>query len=202
MSEASFRNHSPGFVNPKSDEELVEISLNSDTEEDRVEHFQHFHNSQLIEIEPVFPPQKTSVDLTSFIDSDQTSTSPKSGSPGFFSETACQDLDNDEDFDEDLKFNLDLADEMRRQCTILSPSLVRAITSDIEEIRRSLSSANPSPPCTTNLLNLLPPKQHTLSSATAITTAPAAHQVDQPSEQDCLFGGKQNGSKKRGSMSR
>uniref|UniRef100_A0A0V0JAE4 Protein lin-10 n=2 Tax=Schistocephalus solidus TaxID=70667 RepID=A0A0V0JAE4_SCHSO len=40
---------------------------------------------------------------------------------------------------DDLKFNEKLAIELREQCSLLSPSVVRAITSDIEDIKRSLT---------------------------------------------------------------
>ncbi|VDN19652.1 unnamed protein product [Dibothriocephalus latus] len=40
---------------------------------------------------------------------------------------------------DDLKFNEKLATELRDQCSLLSPSVVRAITSDIEDIKRSLT---------------------------------------------------------------
>ncbi|BHF58239.1 Amyloid-beta A4 precursor protein-binding A member 1 [Sparganum proliferum] len=40
---------------------------------------------------------------------------------------------------DDLKFNEELATELREQCSLLSPSVVRAITSDIEDIKRSLT---------------------------------------------------------------
>ncbi|VUZ56164.1 unnamed protein product, partial [Hymenolepis diminuta] len=52
-----------------------------------------------------------------------------------------QDSNRDDVDDDDLKFNEELANSIRHQCSLFSPSLVRAINSDIKEIKRSLNAS-------------------------------------------------------------
>ncbi len=144
------------FLNQDAPSEFVEISLDSENEDQGRGPFAKLYHDQtsLIEIEPVFPSHLTQP-IEAFFESAHTPSSTRSTSPVHAPpiSSTFQDLDNDE-VDEDLRFNEELANEMRHQCTLLSPSLVRAITSDIEEIKRSLSTTGV--PKKTALPDLLP----------------------------------------------
>ncbi|VDM32859.1 unnamed protein product [Hydatigera taeniaeformis] len=133
------------FVNEVSLDDFVEIPLVSDGESDTSERcsiaISQDEKHSLIELEPVFPPQPDSHSaIQAFFESTYTP-SPKRYASNIHSPvggTGCQDLDVDV---EDLKFNEDLANAMRYQCSLFSPSLVRAINSDIKEIKRSLATS-------------------------------------------------------------
>ncbi|VDD76383.1 unnamed protein product [Mesocestoides corti] len=146
------------FVNEVTAEEFVEIPLFSDAEHDGEDVCPNLARidpqPSLVEVECIYPPHSESRPESQIY-----CESPKSvisDSQSAFNDANCLNLDNEE-VGEDLKLNEGLAYEMQYQCTLLSPSLVRAITSDIEEIKRSLAKANAS----NNTMPDLLPKQGT-----------------------------------------
>lgn len=133
------------FVNEVPLDDFVEIPLVSDGESDTSERCSNAilqdEKRSLIELEPVFPPQSDSHSAIQAFFEPTYTPSPKRYASNLRSPvdgTSCQDLDGDVD---DFKFNEDLANAVRYQCSLFSPSLVRAINSDIKEIKRSLTTS-------------------------------------------------------------
>ncbi|VDK40620.1 unnamed protein product [Taenia asiatica] len=133
------------FVNEVPVDDFVEIPLVSDGEIDTSERCPNAipqEKRSLVELEPVFPPQSDSHSAIQAFFEPTYTPSPKRYTSNLCSPvdgTSCQDLDDD--VEDDFKFNEDLANAMRYQCSLFSPSLVRAINSDIKEIKRSLTTS-------------------------------------------------------------
>ncbi|KAL5961999.1 Protein lin-10 [Taenia solium] len=133
------------FVNEVPVDDFVEIPLISDGESDTSERCPNAipqEKRSLVELEPVFPPQSDSHSAIQAFFEPTYTPSPKRYTSNLCSPVdgmSCQDLDDD--VEDDFKFNEDLANAMRYQCSLFSPSLVRAINSDIKEIKRSLTTS-------------------------------------------------------------
>nr|CDS27964.1 amyloid beta A4 protein [Hymenolepis microstoma] len=125
------------FVDEIPPDDLVEISLSSDGEHD-VDEFSNDTKHSPINTQPIFPSNSAS--QTVIQDFFEPPFSPSIISHNTNSTQYFQDSNYD-DIDDDLKFNEDLANSIRHQCSLFSPSLVRAINSDIKEIKRSLNAS-------------------------------------------------------------
>ena len=159
----------PKFVNEVPTDDLVEIPLFSDGENDASESYNNMVSRgprhSLVEIEPVFPPQSSSKStIEAFFQSAYTP-SPKLCN-SHIDGSNCQNFDDDDDDDDDLKFNKELANAIRYQCSLFSPSLVRATNSDIKEIKRSLTVSDTS----TGESLYFPPKQEPALRSTSHQT--------------------------------
>ncbi|VDO01004.1 unnamed protein product [Rodentolepis nana] len=125
------------FVDEIPTDDLVEIPLSSDGEND-VDEFSNDTKHSPIDTQPIFPSNSASQSvIQDFFEPPFSPSliSNKSNSTQYFQDS------NHDDIDDDLKFSEDLANSIRNQCSLFSPSLVRAINSDIKEIKRSLNAS-------------------------------------------------------------
>lgn len=142
MDEAYFgqkpkRNQFSKFVDEIPPDELVEIPLSSDGENE-VDDFSSKAKCSPISIQPVFPSRPTSKsEIQEFF---EPAYSPSHITSDSASTQYFENSNNDDDIEDDLKFNEELANSIRHQCSLFSPSLVHAINSDIMEIKRSLNA--------------------------------------------------------------
>lgn len=138
----SSKNQFSKFVDEIAIEDLVEIPLSSDEENKSDDKFNRFLSDDT----------KPSLVNTQSVCSSNSISKPVI--QAFFEPTCSpspnrQKSNNGQDFqdsnhyyvDDDLKLNEDLANSIRHQCSLFSPSLVRAINSDIKEIKRSLNAS-------------------------------------------------------------
>ncbi|EUB64952.1 hypothetical protein EGR_00221 [Echinococcus granulosus] len=146
LPQSSNGNRFSKFVNEVPLDDFVEIPLFSDGESDTCEPHSRATpqdaKHSLIELEPVFPPQSNSHSAIQAFFEPTYTPSPKRYASNLRSPvdgTSCQDMEDD--VEDDLNFNEDLANAIQYQCSLFSPSLVHAINSDIKEIKRSLTTS-------------------------------------------------------------
>ncbi|KAM7540096.1 hypothetical protein Aperf_G00000022650 [Anoplocephala perfoliata] len=131
------------FVDEIAIEDLVEIPLSSDEEnkpDDKSHRAPSYDTkSPLANTQPVISSSSVSKPVIQAFFEPACTPSPKQRNSNKVQDS--QDSSHD-DAEDDLRLNEDLANSIRHHCSLFSPSLVRAINSDIKEIKRSLNTSS------------------------------------------------------------